>query len=98
MQQPLGLALSLGRQCNDPGVLTDIIGYGAKPRVSTASEPFILIADAVHHWDENGLFSNQTTSTLPPQPVADTQKMEAMFVQEWMEEWKEHCLIHGGCS
>lgn len=34
-------------------------GYGAKERVSTASEPFILIAGAVHHWDENGLFPNQ---------------------------------------
>jgi len=30
-------------------------GYGAQPRFSTASEPFILIPDAVHHWDENGV-------------------------------------------
>lgn len=74
-------------------------GYGANHRVSTASEPFILIADAVHHYDENGLFPNQTTPTLPPQPVADTQKQEVMFVQEWMEDWKLHCLIQGGgCS
>jgi len=79
--------------------LTDIAGYGAVDRPSTASEPFILIADAVHHYDENGLFPNQTTATLPPQPVADTQKMEVMFVQEWMEEWQLHCLIQGlGCS
>lgn len=73
-------------------------GYGAKDRVSTASEPFILIADAVHHWDENGLFPNQTTATLPPPPVADTQKEELQFVQEWMLEWQEYCLIYGGCS
>ena len=72
---------------------------GAPMRNSTASEPFILIAGAVHHWDENGLFPNETTATLPPEPVADTQKMEAMFVQEWMQEWQEHCLIQGrGCS
>ncbi|KAK3115734.1 hypothetical protein LTR53_004655 [Teratosphaeriaceae sp. CCFEE 6253] len=74
-------------------------GYGAQPRKSTASEPFILIADAVHHWDENGLFPNQTTASLPPQPVAETQKMEIMFVQEWMEEWALKCLVQGGgCS
>ncbi len=30
-------------------------GYGAQPRFSTASEPFILIPQAVHHWDENGV-------------------------------------------
>ncbi|KAK3670554.1 hypothetical protein LTR78_009522 [Recurvomyces mirabilis] len=75
------------------------IEYGAKDRVSTASEPFIQIADAVHHWDENGVFPNQTTATFPPQPVADTQKLELQFVQEWMQEWELKCLIQGGgCS
>lgn len=71
---------------------------GARHRNSTASEPFILIEGAVHHWDENGLFPNQTTAELPPPPVADTQKQELQFVQEWMEEWELHCLIEGGCS
>lgn len=71
---------------------------GAKRRVSTASEPFILIADAVHHWDENGLFPNETTAELPPPAVADTQKEELQFVQEWMLEWQLKCLIQGGCS
>lgn len=73
-------------------------GYGAKDRVSTASEPFILISNAVHHYDENGRFPNETTPTLPPLPVADTQKSEIQFVMEWMEEWKLRCLIMGGCS
>ncbi|KAK1819439.1 hypothetical protein LTR12_006140 [Friedmanniomyces endolithicus] len=74
-------------------------GYGAQPRFSTASEPFILIPDAVHHWDENGVFPNQTTATFPPPVIADTQKMEIMFVMEWMEEWALKCLIQGGgCS
>ncbi|EMC93440.1 hypothetical protein BAUCODRAFT_125296 [Baudoinia panamericana UAMH 10762] len=63
-------------------------GYGAVDRPSTASQPFMLIAGAVHHWDENGVFPNQTTSTLPPLPVADTQRMELIFVKEWMHEWK----------
>ena len=72
--------------------------YGAENRTSTASEPFILIEGAVHHWDENGLFPNQTTAALPPQPVRETQEFETQFVLEWMEEWAEHCLIYGGCS
>lgn len=73
-------------------------GYGAKERANTASEPFILIEGAVHHWDENGLFPNQTKATLPPQPVRETQEFEVQFVQEWMEEWELRCLIQGGCS
>ncbi|KAI5246263.1 extracelular serine carboxypeptidase [Aureobasidium subglaciale] len=65
-------------------------GYaqGAKERNSTASEPFILIDGAVHHWDENGLFANETTPSLPPSIVADTQRQEIQFVQEWMLEWQ----------
>ncbi|KAL9130213.1 MAG: hypothetical protein Q9217_001558 [Psora testacea] len=60
----------------------------AKPRTSTTQQPFILIADAVHHWDENGLFPNETTPDLPPPPVADTQAQEIKFVGAWLEEWK----------
>ena len=71
---------------------------GARDRVSTASEPFILIANAVHHYDENGRFPNETTPELPPLPVKETQEMEVMFVQEWMQEWELRCLILGGCS
>jgi hypothetical protein len=63
-------------------------------RTSTADEPFILIAGAVHHWDENGLFPNETIKTLPnplpPSPVARTQMMELQFLQIWMEEWAQH--------
>jgi len=55
---------------------------------NTVDQPFILIAGAVHHWDENGLFPNQTTRTLPPNPVADAQKSERHFVQDWVKEWK----------
>nr|POF26113.1 putative extracellular serine carboxypeptidase [Quercus suber] len=73
-------------------------GYGAKPRISTASEPFILISNAVHHFDENGRFPNETTPSLPPLPVADTQKNEIAFVKEWMQEWQLRCLVLGGCS
>ncbi|KAB5559757.1 peptidase S28 [Coniochaeta sp. 2T2.1] len=71
---------------------------GQPDRPNTASEPFILIKDGVHHWDENGVFPNETTPEFPPQPVADTQKMEAMFVQEWMMEWQLHCMVDGNCA
>lgn len=62
--------------------------FSAKKRKSTTSEPFIMIDDAVHHWDENGLFPNETTAKLPPQPVIDAQKQEIKFVKAWMREWK----------
>lgn len=74
-------------------------GYGAKERTSTASQPFIEIAAAVHHWDENGLFPNHTTAELPPLRIADTQREEVQAVQEWMLEWELECMIRGGgCS
>ncbi|KAK0628361.1 peptidase S28 [Bombardia bombarda] len=62
---------------------------GLPPRVSTTSEPFILIDKAVHHWDENGLFPNETTPALPPAPVVEAQRAEAVFVKAWMVEWKK---------
>ena len=60
----------------------------AKPRPNTVQRPFIQMAGAVHHWDENGLFPNETTPTLPPKPIADTQSAEAEFVKAWLKEWK----------
>ncbi|RDL34351.1 Uncharacterized protein BP5553_07479 [Venustampulla echinocandica] len=68
----------------------------AANRTSTTSEPFILIAGAVHHWDENGLYPNETNNKpgelLPPQPVRDAQREELRFVKEWLKEWKHHKL------
>ena len=57
-------------------------------QTSTASEPVILIQGAVHHWDENGLFPNETTPSLPPAPVASAQKAIVQAAQGWMAEWK----------
>ena len=66
-------------------------------RTSTVSEPFIMIADAVHHWDENGLFPNETVNfgpdMLPPIPVRETQFQEIMFLKAWMLEWDVHRLM-----
>lgn len=62
-------------------------------RTNTVSEPFLLIDGAVHHWDENGLFPNQTVNTppnfLPPPAVRDTQQFLVAFVLEWMAEWRQ---------
>ncbi|KAL8727488.1 MAG: hypothetical protein Q9166_006012 [cf. Caloplaca sp. 2 TL-2023] len=57
-------------------------------RTSTTEEPFLLIEGAVHHWDENGLFPNETTSTLPPAPVKEVQAQEVEFVKAWLEEFR----------
>jgi hypothetical protein len=56
---------------------------------STLSQPHILIEGAVHHWDENGLFANQTSKTLPPTPVKDAQAMEVSIIQQWLKEWND---------
>ena len=64
-----------------------LIDYGAPHRKSTTSEPFILISKALHHYDENGLFPNETTPTLPPAPVRDAQTAEVEFVNAWVDEW-----------
>ncbi|KAK5134272.1 hypothetical protein LTR08_006816 [Meristemomyces frigidus] len=69
-------------------------GYGAKNRTSTVNQPDILIPKAVHHWDENGVFLNQTNSTFPPQSIQKTQMQERAFVKAWMEEWRyEHDVL-----
>ena len=62
----------------------------AKPReTSTIQQPFILIEDAVHHWDENGVFENETLAAgLPPKSVAEAQAQEVEFVRAWLAEWK----------
>lgn len=57
-------------------------------RVSTTQEPFTLISGAVHHWDENGLFENETTAALPPAPVRDVQAEEVAFVKAWLKEFE----------
>ncbi|KAL3293618.1 serine carboxypeptidase s28 [Colletotrichum asianum] len=57
---------------------------------STITEPNLVIGGgAVHHWDENGLFKNETTADLPPEPVKEAQAFEVEFVTAWLNEWKE---------
>lgn len=61
---------------------------GLEERRDTIDEPFRLIAKAVHHWDENGRFANETTPELPPLAVKEVQQYEVEFVTEWLKEWK----------
>ena len=59
----------------------------APPRSSSTDQPFELIRGGVHHWDENGVFPNETNGNLPPGPVLQTQLDEAAFVSAWLHEW-----------
>ncbi|RYP32787.1 hypothetical protein DL767_005035 [Monosporascus sp. MG133] len=61
---------------------------GQPDRESTVSEPFILIPEAVHHWDENGVFPNETTPDFPPRAVQAAQAALAEAVVAWVEEYK----------
>lgn len=65
-------------------------------RTSTINEPFLLIDGAVHHWDENGLFLNQTTVSLPPVAVKKVQIEEIAFLTAWMVEWEVENFVKGG--
>lgn len=57
----------------------------ARARNSTINKPFIQMSGAVHHWDENGLFPNETTAELPPSPVREAQEQIVCSVKEWVK-------------
>ncbi|KAK7757637.1 hypothetical protein SLS62_000013 [Diatrype stigma] len=61
---------------------------GQPERQSTLSEPFLIIDKGVHHWDENGLFANETTPDLPPKSVAAAQDALRAAVVSWVEEYQ----------
>ncbi|KAK0706303.1 hypothetical protein B0T26DRAFT_755821 [Lasiosphaeria miniovina] len=63
---------------------------GLPARKSTTSEPFLLVRGGVHHWDENGVFANETVlGVLPPREVERVQGEERRFVRAWMDEWQK---------
>jgi len=47
----------------------------------------VLIPQALHHYDENGRFENETTPLLPPAQVSEVQRYITLFAQQWMEEY-----------
>ena len=57
----------------------------ARNRKSSVNKPFIQIPGAVHHWDENGLFQNETTANLPPSSVVNAQQELIHAVKEWLK-------------
>ncbi|KAF1930609.1 peptidase S28 [Didymella exigua CBS 183.55] len=57
-------------------------------RDDSVEEPFHLISHGVHHWEENGIFDNETTPTLPPYQVIYAQQYLKNFVVDWLDEWK----------
>lgn len=56
---------------------------------STVDQPLILIQGAVHHWDENGVFPNETAPDVPPPAVANAQAELAQSVQAWLAEYQQ---------
>ena len=57
-------------------------------REDTVEEPWHLISHGVHHWEENGIFDNETTPILPPYQVIYAQQYLKNFVVDWLDEWK----------
>lgn len=68
----------------DPWKEATPLAPGAKPRNSTTNKPVLEIAHGVHHWEENGIFANETTATLPPPQVAYARQFVEDFVGEWV--------------
>jgi hypothetical protein len=57
-------------------------------REDTVEEPWHLISHGVHHWEENGIFDNETTPILPPNQVVYAQQYLKNSVVDWLAEWK----------
>ncbi|KAF2848562.1 serine peptidase-like protein [Plenodomus tracheiphilus IPT5] len=56
-------------------------------RNSSTEHPWHLISHGVHHWEENGIFENETTADLPPPQVVYAQQFLKNFVVDWVEEF-----------
>jgi hypothetical protein len=54
-------------------------------RNDTTDRPWHLISHGVHHWEENGIFENQTTPELPPPQVVYAQQYLKNFVVDWLK-------------
>lgn len=62
---------------------------GQPDRVSTTSEPYLMVDWGVHHWDEFGMREGDNEEGLPPKQVVDVQRQQVEFVQAWLKEWDE---------
>ncbi|KAJ2974512.1 hypothetical protein NQ176_g6010 [Zarea fungicola] len=59
---------------------------GQLDRVSTTSEPYLMIDWGVHHWDEFGAREGAEEG-LPPTQVVDNQNQQVQFVKAWLKQW-----------
>lgn len=69
----------------DPWKPATPLADAAEPRDSTTEKPVLEIAHAVHHWEENGIFPNETTPILPPNQVVYAQQFLKNFVIDWLK-------------
>lgn len=72
----------------DPWRAAGVQALSQPKRDSTVSQPVILIDDAVHHWDENGVFPNETGPGIPPEAVKSAKDEMRSFVKAWLEEFE----------
>ncbi|KAF2743718.1 hypothetical protein M011DRAFT_480460 [Sporormia fimetaria CBS 119925] len=72
----------------DPWKPSSPLADQARKRSSTTNKPIYEIAFGIHHWEQNGLFDNETTTALPPPQVANAQKFIVNFVKEWLKAWR----------
>ncbi|ATY64538.1 Peptidase S28 [Cordyceps militaris] len=80
------LAIIDGRQ--DPWRAATPHADGQPDRVSTTSEPYLVIDWGVHHWDEFGARPGLHEKGLPPPQVVDNQRRQVEFVRAWLKEWR----------
>jgi hypothetical protein len=69
----------------DPWRWAGVHSPEAEKRRDWILEPFVQIKGAVHHWDEYGLFANETRKGSIPAQVAKAQEYERMFVKSWVD-------------
>jgi len=81
----------------DPWKSATPLADNARKRNDTIEKPFhLMTGGSVHHWDENGVFANETTPTTPPTFVVWAQQWEKNFVVEWLKEWDRENGGNGG--
>jgi hypothetical protein len=69
----------------DPWKMATPLRYGPQTRNSTTEKPWYEIAHGVHHWEENGLFDNETSPMIPPPQVVYAQQFIKNFVVDWVK-------------
>lgn len=69
----------------DPWKVASPLAFGPQVRNSSTEKPWLEIAHGVHHWEENGIFPNETTPELPPPQVEYAQQFLKNFVIDWVK-------------